>query len=239
MASPIHSKQVQSDGIHTPVTWTFSSSANRLLFTASSGSPVNLTDLTAVDLYKMAIQTDNNSAWILTSISPLTWNTIAGIWIDGGGKLLTSASVSIDPASRYANQIGTDVLFFVSGSTGVASGSNRQVAVFGGDVMVSGSMIERATITVITGNYTILATDYIIHLSQSLNNVTCTLPPVATKYQYMLKDIVGSGSSFPFLLKRAGSERIDNAASDKTLQTNLGAWFIWSDGTNVWSSGGP
>lgn len=63
-------------------------------------------------------------------------------WTDGGHKLKTTSSVSIDGENRYVESIGTDVYFFVSGTVDVPSGTAnaRRIAVFGGDVRVSGSI---------------------------------------------------------------------------------------------------
>lgn len=72
-------------------------------------------------------------------------------WIDGGGKMKTTGSISIDASSNYASAIGTDVFLYVSGT--ISSGSfvgnpNRKVSVFGGDIVFSGSMLSFATTSV-------------------------------------------------------------------------------------------
>lgn len=62
-------------------------------------------------------------------------------WTDGGGTLFTTSSVSIDGLGRYVSVLGSDVYFYVSGTIDVASSSaDRSVSVFGGDVVVSGSV---------------------------------------------------------------------------------------------------
>ncbi len=68
-------------------------------------------------------------------------------WIDGVNKMKTTGSISIDASSRYADAIGSDVFFFVSGSSGAVSGSNRHVSTFGGDLVISGSFIAIAPST--------------------------------------------------------------------------------------------
>ncbi len=82
-------------------------------------------------------------------------------WVDGVGKMKTTGSVSIDALSNYADAIGTDVFFYVSGSRGVVSGSNanRKVSVFGGDVVVSGGYYSNSASvlpdeqSILTGTY--------------------------------------------------------------------------------------
>lgn len=58
-------------------------------------------------------------------------------WIDGGSRLVSTSSVSVDSTSTYANQIGSDVFFYVSGTKG-STGTKK--AVFGGDVVISGTL---------------------------------------------------------------------------------------------------
>lgn len=63
-----------------------------------------------------------------------------------GGDIISSASMVMSGAASFDSQLrtaasqGTDVQFFVSGSSNLASGYNRKVALFGGDVVVSGSI---------------------------------------------------------------------------------------------------
>lgn len=56
-------------------------------------------------------------------------------WTDGENKLKTTSSVSISSDDNYAETIGNDVYFYVSGSRG-----NNGKSVFGGDVIISGSL---------------------------------------------------------------------------------------------------
>lgn len=77
---------------------------------------------------------------------------VTGAWTDYGNSLNTSASVSIDPLGRRPSIIGTNVVFFVSGGVGSTAGGRT---VFGGDVLVSGSVI--APLWGFSGSHTTLA----------------------------------------------------------------------------------
>lgn len=75
----------------------------------------------------------------------------AGPWIDGGTKIKTTSSVAIDSDGRYADAVGSDVFFFVSGS-------QNKKSVFGGDVVISGSLrisgsrpVPRLSIPILAG----------------------------------------------------------------------------------------
>lgn len=80
---------------------------------------------------------------------------IGSPWTDNGTSLMTTSSVSIDDQGRFPASVGSDVYFFVSGTIGIPSGTanQRRVAVFGGDVRVSGSL------TVGTGSVTVTSND--------------------------------------------------------------------------------
>jgi hypothetical protein len=80
-----------------------------------------------------------------TGISYITSSTyytyVSGTWEDGGNKLATTSSVAIAGnlgTGYFADAVGADVYFFVSGSSGSKDGGTPGVAVFGGDVVISG-----------------------------------------------------------------------------------------------------
>jgi hypothetical protein len=65
----------------------------------------------------------------------------SGTWEDGGNKLATTSSVAIagnHGTGFFADNIGADVFFYVSGSSGSKDGATPGVALFGGDVVISG-----------------------------------------------------------------------------------------------------
>jgi len=77
----------------------------------------------------------------VTYVTSSTYYTyISGTWEDGGNKLATTSSVAMAGnlgTGYFANNVGSDVFFFVSGNNGGVSAGNG-VAVFGGDVVISG-----------------------------------------------------------------------------------------------------
>lgn len=75
------------------------------------------------------------------STSSTYYTYVSGTWEDGGDKLATTSSVAIAGnlgTGYFADAVGTDVYFFVSGSSGSKDGGTPGVAVFGGDVVISG-----------------------------------------------------------------------------------------------------
>lgn len=87
---------------------------------------------------------------------------ISGTWVDSNSQLRTTASVAISRQAEFASNRGTDVFFFVSGTFGSGS-SAFKVAVFGGDVRISG------TLAVGTGS-AFIKDDRIVFTSASIQN---------------------------------------------------------------------
>jgi len=77
------------------------------------------------------------------STSSTYYTYVSGTWEDGGDKLATTSSVAIAGnlgTGYFADAIGTDAYFFVSGVQGGKDGAVPGVAVFGGDVVISGTL---------------------------------------------------------------------------------------------------
>lgn len=73
---------------------------------------------------------------------------VTGSWFENAlNQFVTTGSISVDTGKRSASTIGTDVFFFVSGSSNLAKGSNHKVAVFGGDVILSGGLTGSLQLT--------------------------------------------------------------------------------------------
>jgi len=73
-----HRDQQLNDGLHAPLSWTFANAAARTSFTPTSGFP---SSPTSVDVLKFALQLDDNSVWVLTSVSPITWEPVASVTV--------------------------------------------------------------------------------------------------------------------------------------------------------------
>jgi hypothetical protein len=97
--SATHSQQVIADGIHTPVSYEY---ANETAREAATG-------FSSEDLYKFAIQTDNNTFWCLLDTAP-TWVQVAG----GGGGGVTDhgalTGLNDDDHTQYLLADGTRAL---------------------------------------------------------------------------------------------------------------------------------
>ena len=77
------------------------------------------------------------------STSSYYYTYTSGTWEDGVDRLATTSSVAIAGnlgISYFADAIGTDTFFFVSGANGGKDGTVPSVAVFGGDVVISGTL---------------------------------------------------------------------------------------------------
>jgi len=97
-------------------------------------------------------------AFVLTTNDPitigsssLTWAKFAGpgssIFLSSGTYGKTTYNVSFDSGNNYPNAFGSDVFFYVSGTIGTSTGSvDRKAAVFGGDVVISGSLGQGSSV---------------------------------------------------------------------------------------------
>lgn len=102
-----------------------------------SGSHTNLVDGTPAFIAgaNILLSTESNGAVKIVGTAAGTGN-----WVDGINKLYTTASISVDTGGHFADQIGTNIFQYFSGTVGLpwASGS---IAAFGGDVNITGSLL--------------------------------------------------------------------------------------------------
>ena len=100
--------------------------------------------------------TNGGCAFVLVTPDPITVGSTSLSWVKfagAGSSIFTSSlspeiaktiySVSIDTENRYANELGDDVFFFVSGSIDAASPGDDKKSLFGGDLVVSGNLTSR------------------------------------------------------------------------------------------------
>jgi hypothetical protein len=59
-------------------------------------------------------------------------------------KIRSTGSFSLSSANQYAEQVASDIYFYVSGTIDRGSSSDTKVAAFGGDVVASGSLVAGA-----------------------------------------------------------------------------------------------
>lgn len=94
MASPLHSKQVVADGIHTSISYEYANAAAR----------TGATGFVAADVGKFARQTDNQSLWMLLDTVP-TWKS----FLSGFNYLVKNVAGAVDVTLTTAD-IGNDAI---------------------------------------------------------------------------------------------------------------------------------
>lgn len=118
MSTPLHDKQTYAEGIHTIVAYVYADQATR---EAATG-------FETADLHKVAFQTDNESYWTLTSITP-TWTQLNGTGGPGG-----SGGGDSGPTYLVLSSTGSltrERVFSVSGSSGLLATDNGANSTFG------------------------------------------------------------------------------------------------------------
>jgi hypothetical protein len=119
MTSPFHSQQTTSDGIHIPYAFEYSDATAR----------ISATGLTTSDIGKFARQIDNNTIWILTNNSPVTWGkTISIVTQTEAGLMSATDKINIDSFGSG------NVLFTVKNETGATLEKGMLVAASGFNV---------------------------------------------------------------------------------------------------------
>ncbi len=108
-------------------------------------------------IYELHVSSSNGSSYgffggfelrpsgSFTGVSYITTSNyyISGTWEDGGNRLATTSSVALagnHGTGFFADNVGTDVFFYVSGSSGSKDTATPGVALFGGDVVISGGL---------------------------------------------------------------------------------------------------
>lgn len=93
-----HARQTLNKGVHSAISWTFADATARGNFTVTEGIPANESDLTSDDLYKLALQLDDDSVWLLNGIGPTTWVAFGGLGVHslGGGAHTASTLAELN-----------------------------------------------------------------------------------------------------------------------------------------------
>ena len=96
VGSAHHEFQVADDGIHSPFFATYTNAANRIADTRATGPRVVPGDtgssfraLATEDVNKLALQTDDNSVWLLLTTTPT--------WLEIGGGSSVSGPIELAP----------------------------------------------------------------------------------------------------------------------------------------------
>ena len=83
--------------------------------------------------------------WTLVTVNPIAAGTnkvweLFSYWLTSSGEMKTAIPVSI--GADYSSNVGNDIFFYVSGSrvTGGPSPNDTNISVFGGDVLISGTL---------------------------------------------------------------------------------------------------
>ena len=133
--------------------------------------------------------------------------------------------------------LGSDMFFFVSGAIGSKDTNVTGTAVFGGDVVASGTMnLEgglRTPLKIVTSlPYTASITDYIIAVSASAGPGVALPSTALVGRNYIVKDVSGSAAANNIVISVNGGGLIDGASS-YTLSINRGSATFVYFGTSI------
>lgn len=121
--------------------------------------------------------TYNSTSKILTTTASFALATPQ--FTDSGNKINTTASFAFAGnlgSNYYASDVGADVFLFVSGASGSKGTSTRGVTVFGGDVVISGTLAGGSPLEVSTEMVFLQPTLFKNQVSGSIFNTVDGLP---------------------------------------------------------------
>lgn len=178
-----------------------------------SGSLTNLPDGTSYLIAgnNISIVSQSNGS-ILISSTGGGGDSFFASTVDGSIFTTGSAAFRGQESVSSPSDKGTDVFFYVSGSIGSKDGPTPGTALFGGDVVVSGSLFTQGNVLEVTG--TIIATQGISGSLTTLDDGTSYL--VAGNNISIMSQSNGSiiiSSSTPVLVYRPGGVDTDNVYS--------------------------
>ncbi len=166
-----HGRQTGDKGVHTPISWTFPNQVDRLAFAPDTGVPETSAELTADDLRKFCLQSDNLAIFMLTAISPVTWaavgtgsGAVASVFTRTGAVVAVSGDYSatlIDNDSGVTGASVADALDTLDSAGGDFTGPAGAVP---GNIVGFGN--NTGKLGADTG---VLATDVSGHISSASN----------------------------------------------------------------------
>ena len=210
--------------------------------------------------------TYSGKIWILSTNDPITVGTTLLSWTEfGGGDGIftvssqyakTTKSVSFDASNRYTNQLGSDVYFYVSGAIGSRNASSPGIALFGGDLVVSGTTdligdaLEVTGSLLVTGSAkfrtdrlevtgTLLASNAIIAGDLIVNGTTTTVNTTNTVVKDAIIGLNFASGSVPQSNSDVGWIGANNGGNVASFWDDSSGEFVFARTTNHSSSSLP
>lgn len=141
--------------------------------------------------------------------------------------------------SSFDEASAADVAFYVSGSKGGANTSNRGIALFGGDLVVSGGMVTQTAVyrstNTKTSNFNVIPSDHFLFIDSSAGHVTASLQAASQAgvgRELIFKDIAGYSDTKNIVLRPDGSDNIEGVNDDLTMTAISGSIQLVCDGVS-------
>lgn len=143
------------------------------------------------------------------------------------------APASFDEAN--ANDVG----FYVSGSRGGTNRNDKGIALFGGDLVVSGGMVTQASVyrktNSKTSNFNVIGSDHFLFIDSSSGHVTASLPAAniaGIGRELVFKDVAGYADVNNIVIRPNGSDNIEGINNDLTITVPSGSIQLVCDGVS-------
>lgn len=231
MTSPLHSRQTLADGIHATIAFEYADGAARLA--AAS--------FVSEDKYKMAFQASDETVWMLTSVSPITWvqMTVAAAAVGGGDANPTYLVLSA------TGSLTTERVFSVSGSSGLiatdgGAGSTLGLAINNNVVAtLSGSLFSGPLTGTLGMNFASSSIDAVktFGFDREYNNGNCG-GTMSINWALGQKQVMTMTASVTMSFLSSGSQRVGNYLLRIVQGFSGGPYTIsWPSGSIKWPGG--
>lgn len=142
------------------------------------------------------------------------------------------------PAAALTGASNANSVSVFGGNLYFTNGSGTAVQITsGGSVVTVAAATDTFEYSTTSGNLTIDASDTFVTVSvDTTSSRTITLPlasAVATGRFYIIKDATGDSNANPMTIAAAGSDLIDDAAS-QVIQSDYASMWLQSDGVSNW-----
>jgi hypothetical protein len=161
-------------------------------------------------------------------------STIGGIIYSG--SVATNREGGI-PTSMLDN-VGSDVMLFVSGVMGSTDTSTPGNILFGGDIAISGSLSTKSSVlrnfSSKNSNFNVSYEDHFLFIDTSLGHVTASLLSAAFAgkgRELIFKDVAGYADVNFIVIKPALGDKIEGIADELKIQVSSGSLSLISDGS--------
>ncbi len=212
--------------------------ANTILAGPASGVAANpsFRALVSADIPNNAANTTGTASNITATVNSTLTSlpSLSNVGIITGGTW-QSTDIGVIYGGTGLSTIPSNGQLLIGNATGytvanLTAGSGIGIVNASGSITISNTAPFFSVVTISSNTAAVASTTYLANTSGA--SFTLTLPAPFSGAFVAIKDSTGSFQTNPLTVAPHAAESIEGLAASKILQTNWGAWSIFSDGTN-------